>query len=128
VLKYCAKMGKRIETIPRATLDALSAYAWPGNIRELGNIIERSVIITRGTTLELGEWIAGGQRESAPADRRTLEEVEREYIVRVLVQTGWRVSGPSGAARILGLKPTTLEARMQKLGIIRPAPASPTIS
>jgi transcriptional regulator with GAF, ATPase, and Fis domain len=128
VLKYSAKMGKRVETIPRPTLDALTAYSWPGNIRELGNIIERSVIISRGGALELGEWIAGGQREAPAGDARTLEEVEREYIVRVLIQTGWRVSGPSGAARILGLKPTTLEARMRKLGIMRPTQGSPIIS
>ena len=121
VLKYSAKMGKRIETVPRSTLEALADYGWPGNIRELGNIIERSVIISRGTTLELGEWIGGTPREPASGGGRTLETVEREHIVRVLVQTGWRVSGPGGAARILGIKPTTLEARMQKLGIIRPA-------
>ena len=128
VLKYCAKMGKRIETIPRATLDALAAYSWPGNIRELGNIIERSVIISQGGALELGEWIAGGQREAPAPDTRPLEEIEREYIVRVLIQTGWRVSGPGGAARILDLKPTTLEARMRKLGIMRPSQARPIIS
>jgi formate hydrogenlyase transcriptional activator len=128
VLKYCAKTGKRIETIPRATLDALAAYSWPGNIRELGNIIERSLIVSRGDTLELGEWISGAPREAPGGDTRPLEEIEREHIVRVLVQTGWRVSGPAGAARLLGLKPTTLEARMRKLGIARPMGASPNIS
>jgi transcriptional regulator with GAF, ATPase, and Fis domain len=120
--KYSAKLGKRIERIPQAALDALTAYDWPGNIRELGNIIERSVIVSKGTTLELAEWTPARQHTSGVVSEpgRALEEVERAHISAVLESTGWRVSGPRGAARVLGLKPTTLEARMKRLGITRP--------
>ena len=122
VVKYGMKMGRRIEIIPQAALDALAAYDWPGNVRELGNVIERSVIISRGTTLELGDWLAGQRAVSGGGLRaRTLEEVERAHIIEVLESTRWRVSGPRGAATVLGVKPTTLEARMKKLGIARPS-------
>jgi formate hydrogenlyase transcriptional activator len=121
-VKYGMKMGRRIEAIPQAALDALAAYDWPGNVRELGNVIERSVIISRGTTLELGDWLAGQRAVSGGGLRaRTLEEVERAHIIEVLESTRWRVSGPRGAATVLGVKPTTLEARMKKLGIGRPS-------
>jgi transcriptional regulator with GAF, ATPase, and Fis domain len=122
-MKYAAKMGKRIETIPKPALDTLSAYAWPGNVRELANILERSVIITNGTTLELGEWIT---QRPAPAlvAHPVPSELSQQRILEALEETGWRVSGPSGAARLLGLKATTLEARMKKLGIVRPGARS----
>jgi formate hydrogenlyase transcriptional activator len=117
VLKYAARMGKPIEHIPRKTLEALTAYDWPGNVRELANIVERSVIVSQGQTLEVGDWLT-----SQPAAPRTLKENERDQILAALEATGWRVSGPAGAAVRLGLKPTTLEARMKKLGIVRPRP------
>jgi PAS domain S-box-containing protein len=122
VLKYAAKLGKRIEAVPREVLDRLAAYRWPGNIRELANVIERSVILTPGSSLEL----EGLLPSAAPAATArggaapTLEELERQHILEILQQTGWRVSGPKGAAVLLGLKPTTLEARMKKLGVRRP--------
>jgi formate hydrogenlyase transcriptional activator len=115
------KLGKRIETIPVQTLERLAAYEWPGNVRELRNVIERSIIVSRGSTLELAEWAEvtpAGAGESLGA--RTLAEVERSHIEAVLEAKGWRVSGPNGAAKVLGMKPTTLEARMKKLGIQRP--------
>jgi formate hydrogenlyase transcriptional activator len=115
VLKYAARMGKQIDHVSKATLDALSAYHWPGNVRELANIVERSVIVSRGATLELGDWLA-----AEPAPPKTLKESERDQILAALEQSGWRVSGPRGAALKLGLKPTTLEARMKRLGIARP--------
>ena len=122
VLKYATRHGKRIETIPKPTLDALTAYGWPGNVRELANVIERSVIVSRGTSLELGDWIAPQsaptQSRSEPAER--LEDLERAHILAMLEETRWRVSGPAGAAVRLGLKATTLESRMKKLGIRRP--------
>jgi transcriptional regulator with GAF, ATPase, and Fis domain len=122
VLKYAAKLGKRIESVPRELLDGLAAYSWPGNIRELANVIERSVILSRGTTLELDGLLPA--QPSLPSKQatagQTLEELERLHIVEALDQTGWRVSGPKGAAVLLGLKPTTLEARMKKLGVRRP--------
>jgi formate hydrogenlyase transcriptional activator len=122
VLKYAAKLGKRIEAVPRDVLERLAAYRWPGNIRELANVIERSVILTPGSALQLEGLLPaetgghGPRGGSAP----TLEELERQHILETLQQTGWRVAGPKGAAVLLGLKPTTLEARMKKLGVQRP--------
>jgi len=126
-LQYGVKLGKRIETVPKGTLDTLIAYDWPGNIRELRNVIERALIITQGTTLELRDWAAGESAAAEQARIRSLEDVERDHIIAVLEQRGWRVSGPKGAASLLGLKPTTLEARMKKLGIQRPAPQAPNM-
>ena len=120
VLKYSTRMGKPIENIPKQALETLTAYDWPGNIRELANILERSVIVSRGTTLELGDWLTPAQRQPVGVETRTLEEAERVHILEALEKTKWRVSGPSGAAIRLGLKPTTLESRMKKLGITRP--------
>ena len=121
VMKYASKMGKRIDTVPKSALDTLGSYAWPGNVRELANVLERSVIISRGTTLELGEWITLPV-EPIPVRRDpTLHELTRQRIIEALEETGWRVSGPRGAAQLLGLKPTTLEARMKRLGITRPS-------
>ncbi len=123
VLKYAARFGKSIENIPKYTLDALTAYQWPGNIRELANIIERSVIVSRGPTLELGDWITSRKPSPAAASAQTLQDAERAHILDALEKTSWRVSGPAGAAVRLGLKPTTLESRMKKLGITRPRTA-----
>jgi formate hydrogenlyase transcriptional activator len=116
--KYARKLGRTIETIPKPALERLEAYPWPGNVRELENVIERAVIVSRGPKLELGEWFPAPQ-VGRGARVRTLEELEREHIVAVLEMTAWRVSGERGAAKILGLKPTTLDARMKKLGIRR---------
>ncbi len=121
VTKYGPKLGKRIESIPKSTLDALVAYPWPGNIRELRNVIERSIITSPASTLELGDWITAQRGQRGEPSPRILEEVERDHIIEVLELTGWRVSGTQGAAEALGLKPTTLEARMKKLGIKRPS-------
>ena len=104
-------------------MEALLAYPWPGNVRELENIIERGVILCQGSQLEAGEWLPKPLAFSLPSSRiTTLEEREREHILKALEHTGWKVSGNGGAAVLLGLKPTTLEARMKKLGIRRPAP------
>ncbi len=119
VIKYGAKLGKRIETIPQKTMEALRAYPWPGNIRELENVIERAAILSRGSQLELREWVPIPGVSSQGSRPPTLEEVEREHILNALELTGWRVSGERGAGKLLGLKPTTLEARMKKLGIKR---------
>ena len=123
VMKYSARMGKRIDTIPKSVLETLGAYAWPGNVRELANVLERSVIVSRGISLELGEWMAAA---TAPRLAPTLGSagLTREQILEALEETGWRVSGPRGAAQRLGLKPTTLEARMKRLGITRPSARS----
>jgi DNA-binding NtrC family response regulator len=97
---------------------SLQAYHWPGNVRELRNVIERSMILTDGPTLRvtLPEPSAA---EAALESAITLEELERRHVLDMLERTGWRVSGPDGAARILGVRPTTLEYRMKKLGISR---------
>jgi PAS domain S-box-containing protein len=110
-------MGKTIEKIPQKSLDALQLYPWPGNIRELRNVIENAMIISTGKTLKLIPPISPSPDG---AKNYKLEVVEREHIIDVLEKTSWRVSGEKGAAKLLGLKPTTLESRMKKLGITRP--------
>jgi PAS domain S-box-containing protein len=124
VMKYASRMGKRIDTIPKSVLETLSAYAWPGNVRELANVLERSVIVSRGTSLELGEWMAVSSAPAAPRPEPSSGPLTREQIIEALEAAGWRVSGPRGAAQRLGLKPTTLEARMKRLGISRPSAGS----
>ncbi|UCC84441.1 MAG: sigma 54-interacting transcriptional regulator [Gemmatimonadota bacterium] len=118
VMKYGVKLGKNIESIPQAAMTALMAYDWPGNVRELENVIERAVILTSGAEFELCERLTASA-SAGPSRIPTLEEIERDHITRVLEATGWRVRGDAGAAALLGLKPTTLEARMKKLGVER---------
>lgn len=110
-------MGKAIEKIPQESMAALQRYHWPGNIRELKNVIENAMIISNGRILKLKPL--ADLSPNLPKDLK-LEAVERNHIINVLNQTSWRVSGQKGAADLLGLKPTTLESRMKKLGITRP--------
>ena len=118
-LKNATRLGRGVPSVPPATMAALQAYAWPGNIRELENVIERAMLLSRGPELDLRGWLpAGGGREREPG-LQTLDEIQRDHILRVLELTGWRVSGERGAAQLLGIKPTTLEARMKKFGITR---------
>jgi len=114
---FSKKMGKRIENISRTTMENLQSYSWPGNIRELKNIIERGMIITSGKSLlvELPE-----NRLHGTDGIRTFAEVQYKHILETLDFTNWKIRGEKGAAKILALKPTTLEAKMAKLGIIRP--------
>jgi len=119
IKKYAPKVGKKIETVSQDILDTLEAYFWPGNVRELENIIERALIISPGNKLILGDWLPKSETISDKLQVPTLEELERGHILEVLEKTNWRISGEKGAAKILGLKRTTLEARMQKLGIFR---------
>ena len=119
VKKYAAQMGKKVESVQASAMEMLKNYAWPGNIRELEHVIERAVILTQGSQLELGDWLPKTSTTSIGASVPTLEDLERAHIQAVLERTGWRVSGEKGAANLLGLKPTTLEARMKKLGITR---------
>ncbi|MDH4232967.1 MAG: sigma 54-interacting transcriptional regulator, partial [Nitrospirota bacterium] len=121
VRKFGLKYKKNITTIPDATMDALKQYRWPGNVRELSNVIERAVITSRSTVLELAEKIddASGMQAEQSKDK-SLTEVERAHIMRVLEETGWKIEGPKGAARPLKMNPSTLRARMRKLGIKRP--------
>jgi PAS domain S-box-containing protein len=110
-------MGKRIERIPQKSMDALQGYGWPGNIRELRNLTERAMILTKGSTLHIALPETMGPSKSKGV---RLEEIERRHILRILEETRWRISGDSGAAKRLGLKPTTLRSRMEKLDIKRP--------
>jgi formate hydrogenlyase transcriptional activator len=122
--KFAQRMKKPIERIPTETVTALTRYRWPGNIRELQNLIERAVILSRGTVLEvpLGELKQNGEatEHSGTNGTSALEAVEREHILRVLRETNWVIGGPAGAAARLGLPRTTLNHKMQKLGISRP--------
>jgi transcriptional regulator with GAF, ATPase, and Fis domain len=118
VRSFCEKMGKRINTISRTSMDALCDYHWPGNVRELKNLIERALIITSGSTLQID---LPGNQGALNRETRTLDEVQKEYILSIMALTQWRIRGRNGAAEILGLKPTTLESKMAKMGIHRPA-------
>ncbi|MGQ0555107.1 MAG: sigma 54-interacting transcriptional regulator [Nitrospiraceae bacterium] len=116
---YAVRMKKDIQTVPAKTLDVLSRYAWPGNIRELENLVERSVILTQGTDLQVPMNELQAHDRPAPTSISTLEEAEREQILRALHEARWVIGGPSGAAALLGIKRTTLQSKMQKLRITR---------
>jgi formate hydrogenlyase transcriptional activator len=137
VQKFSRSLNKEVEYIPADAMDALSNYSWPGNIRELENLLERAVILSPGKELRvpLSELksattlaaAAGADSSSSftsltssTSSISTLEEAERQHILRALKQTQWRIAGPKGAAVLLGMKRTTLQARMRKLGIRRP--------
>jgi formate hydrogenlyase transcriptional activator len=122
--KFAQQMKRPIESVPKETMTALVNYHWPGNIRELQNLVERAVILSRGPTLEIpltelkhATKISGQMNGST-----TLETVERDHILRVLAESKWVIGGPAGAAARLGLNRTTLNHRMRKLGITRPQP------
>ncbi len=119
VRKIAKRMGKSIKVIPVNVMDALQDYHWPGNVRELENILERAVINSSGPKLHLMDELKKTYKDITTASR-TLESVERDYILRVMDQTRWKVSGENGAADILGLNRSTLRARMRKLGIRKP--------
>lgn len=118
--KFSRRLGKTIKRVPPNVMNTLQNYHWPGNVRELENVIERAVINTRGSSLQLLDNLDTSRAmEKAGTARMTLEEAERNYIVQVLEETNWRVSGPKGAASILGINHSTLRSRMRKLGIRR---------
>jgi formate hydrogenlyase transcriptional activator len=131
--RFSRQAGKRIDGVSQATMARLAGYDWPGNVRELQNVIERAFVLARGPVLEIDEDfvpraevakldpVEAGSARPASADRHALEQVTREHIVAMLEQTGWRIDGPHGAARLLKLHPSTLRSRMQKLGIRRRA-------
>ena len=116
VARYGRKLGKKITAIPKEVMRLLKEYPWPGNIRELESVIEGSLILSSGPVFHLADNLAAHMR---PAEDRTdtLQDVEREHILRVLSETRWRIEGRKGAAAVLGLHPSTLRSRMQKLGI-----------
>ena len=125
--QYSKTLGRDIRAISKDTMEQLVAYHWPGNIRELQNIIERAVILCHGPELELGADLLqpspspAGLPSPAPASPpSTLGDVERGHLLKVLTETDWVIEGPKGAARILGLHPNTLRSRLVKLGLKRP--------
>lgn len=117
VEEFIRTMGKRIETIPRKNIEILQRYSWPGNIRELRNMVEQAMIVCKGDTLEIRIPEAISRTETNPD--LSLVEAERQHIVKVLQSTGWRVKGKMGAAEILDLHPATLNSKMKKLRIKR---------
>ena len=124
--KFSQHMKKPIKTIPTETITRLTSYSWPGNIRELQNLVERAVILSRGSVLEVPlaelKRLGNGDLVNQLQGPTMLEEVEREHIMKVLRETGWVIGGSAGAATRLGLNRTTLNNRMRKLGITRPRP------
>jgi formate hydrogenlyase transcriptional activator len=135
VQSFSRRLNKTVQYVPADAMDALVNYSWPGNIRELENLIERAVLLSPGKELRVplselkATLVANGNVTAdlsllSPATASipitTLEEAERQHILRALRQTEWRIAGPKGAAAILGMKRTTLQARMRKLGVRRP--------
>jgi len=117
VKEFERTMGKRIDTIPRKSMEALQRYSWAGNIRELRNVIERAMIVSKDGILliQMPEHVPAEHSET-----QSFEEITRSHIIKVLQSTGWRIRGKDGAAEVLGMKPTTLQSKMIKLGIQRP--------
>jgi formate hydrogenlyase transcriptional activator len=138
--KVARRMGRRIETIPSEAMDALVQYSWPGNIRELENVVERAVILSAGPALRINladlkdaqpraqpqaqphaqRQANGGRTGNSAHAALTLADAEREHILGVLRETDWVLGGPNGAAARLAMKRTTLQSKMKKLGISRP--------
>lgn len=130
VNQLSVKLGKKIDSIPQSVINVLQNYDWPGNVRELRNVIERAVIITQGSKLEISETF--DQLTSKPVpdsstleqqpelDGETLEQGEYRLILRTLKKVHWRVEGAGGAAELLNVHASTLRSRMRKLGITRP--------
>jgi chemotaxis protein methyltransferase CheR len=117
------RLGKKIKTVPSTVMDDLKAYPWPGNVRELENVIERAVIVTPGSTLQLAVPLSApasisSRKPDAPI--KTLSEMEKEHILNALTKTHWNISGKGGAAELLGINSSTLRGRMRKHGIRRP--------
>jgi transcriptional regulator with GAF, ATPase, and Fis domain len=138
--RHAARIGRKIARVPKAVMERLVAYSWPGNIRELENVIERAVILSPGPDLDVvAEALPTPLEREEDRDRAaqtdeawqvqasvrlpdhmlTLEEIDRAHIVEVLQRTGWKIDGADGAARLLKLHPSTLRSRIKKLGIRR---------
>jgi len=122
VTKLSKKLGKRFDGVSQATMARLTRYAWPGNIRELENVIERATILAKGPLLQIDDVPLHANSTTQPPSADALEEVERAHILRILRDVGWVIEGKQGAAARLGLHPNTLRSRMQKRGIKKPRP------
>ena len=121
VKKLSKRVGKEIEKIPQRTMNILMNYSWPGNIRELENVIERAMITSKGKTLRLPDKLPEPESVNENLSRLSLHEMERNYIVEILEETYWKVNGNDGAARILDMHPETLRSKMKKLDINKPS-------
>jgi transcriptional regulator with GAF, ATPase, and Fis domain len=122
VAKFNQKIGKKIESVSKETLNALQLYGWPGNVRELESVIERAVIISQGSALQVLDRFDTFKKPDVPAggqEIKALVELEHDHILQILKKTGWRIEGKNGAAILLGLNASTLRARMRKYGIVR---------
>jgi transcriptional regulator with GAF, ATPase, and Fis domain len=122
VKEFQKRMGKEIDSIPKKTMEALQSYSWPGNVRELRNLIEHAMIVSRGKILDVQVPKTASPGKAASGN---LQDMERKHLVAVLEKTGWRIAGPGGAAEVLGVKRTTLQAKMKKLGIQRSSKTMP---
>jgi len=118
--RYATRMNKPITTIPQTTMDQLTHYPWPGNVRELENLIERAVILSQGSELTVSLEEFKRPAHTTPPSNVSLESAERAHILKVLQESKWVIGGPGGAAQRLGMKRTTLNSKMKKLGISRP--------
>ncbi len=140
VRRFSLKIGRKIARIHRNTMERLTNYGWPGNVRELENVIERAIILSRGTELEVapdvlpetaavahrqspGPRAAQDEKRSEVSSPQSIDQVERNHILEVLIRTNWRIEGTDGAAALLNLNPSTLRSRMKKLGVKRSAQA-----
>jgi formate hydrogenlyase transcriptional activator len=115
--RVARRLGRELEAISPAFVERAAAHDWPGNVRELENVIERALIMSGGALLDGSDLFRPLERAEAAPSMTTLEDMERAYILRVLDGVGWQIEGERGAARILGLNPSTLRGRMRKLGI-----------
>jgi formate hydrogenlyase transcriptional activator len=118
--RYARKLGRSYETVSKNIMKVLQEHTWPGNVRELEHVIERAVITSPGPVLRLADRfeLETPVVEEMPA--KGLKAMEREYILKVLEKTGWKIEGPAGAAALVGLHPSTLRFQLKKLGIKRP--------
>ncbi|MCK5838937.1 MAG: sigma 54-interacting transcriptional regulator, partial [Bacteroidales bacterium] len=121
VKKLSKRVGKEIEKIPERTMNILMNYSWPGNIRELENVIERAMITSKGKTLRLPDKLPEPESVNKNLSRLSLYEMERNYIMEILEETYWKVNGKDGAARILDMHPETLRSKIKKLNINKPS-------
>jgi len=120
VSRLARKHQRHVDTISRPVLETLTAYDWPGNVRELENVLERAIITSPDSALQLLEPLISETSDTdGDAPGTMLADVERAHILRILGVSAWRIEGPRGAARALGLKPSTLRSRMRKLGVRR---------
>ena len=118
--KYARKNGRRYDNIPKSTMKFFQSQPWPGNVRELEHVIERAVITSPGPVLQLADWPEVEALQTKEEPLKGLEAMEREHILKILQETGWKIDGKGGAASLLGLHPSTLRFRLKKLNIKRP--------